>query len=262
MLLVVVTINNVTLHQADCMEILPQLPDQSIDLILCDLPYGTTDCRWDTPLPLPELWLQYERIITPKGAIVLFATEPFTARLISSNLKLFKYKLVWVKSKPFGFLNAHNRPLKQYEEILVFSKGTIANCSPRRMTYNPQGLKPCNIKHPPRRKEKPGQHRIWRPSTSKGYTQKFTNYPTDILEFKSVTKPQHPTQKPVDLLEYLIKTYSNPGETVLDNTMGSGSTGVAAINTGRQFIGIELEPNYYQIAEERIKDAQETAQGM
>ena len=243
----------VDLRQGDCLELMKDIPDKSIDMILCDLPYGTTASSWDKIINADDLWQQYERIIKDNGAIVLFASGQFTYKLISSNEKIYRYKWIWFKTKRGNFVNAKNRPMTSYEEILVFSKGTTANGSKIKMKYYPQGLIPIhkiNIDNGTRFGTMAGK----RPSHKKETIQEWTNYPFDVLQFESVGKPIHPTEKPVALLEYLIKTYTNEGETVLDNCMGSGSTGVACVNTNRNFIGIELDENYYKIACERINN--------
>jgi site-specific DNA-methyltransferase (adenine-specific) len=237
----------------DCLEVMKELPDKSIDMILCDLPYGTTACKWDSIIPFEPLWEQYERIIKDNGAIVLFGSQPFTTKLVESNLKLFKYELIWIKSKPTGFINAQNAPLKKHENILIFSKGATANKSKRNMKYFPQGL--VEINKPKKSKYDEDDILGTRPSRKNdGYIQKFTGYPSSILEFKSEGKTIHPTQKPVALFEYLIKTYTQPGEIVLDNCIGSGTTAIAALNTGRFFIGIEKEEKYVEIARKRIAE--------
>lgn len=241
----------IDLRQGDCLEVMKNIPDKSIDMILCDLPYGTTASSWDKIINADDLWQQYERIIKDNGAIVLFASGQFTYKLISSNEKIYRYKWIWFKTKRGNFVNAKNRPMTSYEEILVFSKGTTANGSKIKMKYYPQGLIPIhkiNIDNGTRFGTMAGK----RPSHKKETIQEWTNYPFDVLQFESVGKPIHPTEKPVALLEYLIKTYTNEGETVLDNCMGSGSTGVACVNTNRNFIGIELDENYFNIAKERI----------
>ena len=210
-------------------------------------PYGTTRNKWDIIIDLDLLWEQYERIIKDNGAIVLFAQTPFDKILGASNLKLLRYEWIWEKAKPTGFLNAKKMPMKKHENILVFYK--------KLPTYNPQGL------------IKDGKTIVSRTNKgnygecSKTTIRAFTGYPNSILKFSGVTSKEqlHTTQKPVDLLEYLIKTYTNDGEIVLDNCMGSGSTCVACINTNRQFIGIELDKNYFEIAEKRIKEADKNA---
>ena len=220
-----------------------QVSDKSIDMILCDLPYGTTKNKWDSVIPLNKLWKQYERIIKDNGAIVLFSQMPFSAELVHSNLKLFKYEWIWQKDNGTGFLNAKKMPLKIHENILVFYK--------KLPLYNPQmrtGFKPYKCKQ--------GRHSTNYGAYEQGHITESNGerYPIDIIEFKK-DSGLHPTQKPVALLEYLIKTYTNEGETVLDNCMGSGSTGVACVNTNRNFIGYELDEKYFEIAEKRINEA-------
>lgn len=241
------------LMYGDCLVEMATIADKSIDMILCDLPYGTTACKWDSIIPFQPLWTHYKRIIKDSGAIVLFGAEPFTSVLVCSCLELFKYSWKWNKVKPSMFMNAKNAPMKKIEDICVFSSGTTANKSPRRMAYFPQGLEPCGKIRPPKNDSVPKQSTIGlRPSRANAYLQEFTNYPCDLIEFSFEQKPVHPTQKPVALLEYLIKTYTLEGETVLDNCMGSGSTGVACLNTGRHFIGIEKDADYFAIALDRI----------
>jgi site-specific DNA-methyltransferase (adenine-specific) len=230
------------------------IPDKSIDMVLTDPPYGTTACKWDTVIPFEPLWEQYERIIKHNGAIVLTATQPFTSKLVMSNIEWFKYQWVWDKGKCSGFLNAKNAPMKRHEDVLIFSNGTIANKSQRLMVYNPQGLVECSIARRDTNR-KIDSTTGSRPSRTGTWEQKYTNYPTSILDITFETKPVHPTQKPVALMEYLIKSYTNEGETVLDNTMGSGTTGVACVNTGRKFIGIEKDDKYFEIASNRIQEA-------
>ena len=241
------------IYNEDCLEGMKRIPDKSVDMILCDLPYGTTASKWDSIIDFEKLWEEYERIISDNGAIVLTASGSFTHKVISSNEKLFKYKWIWIKSRPGNFVNANNRPMTKYEEILVFSKGNTANGSKNKMKYNPQGLIEVNktTKASPNRF---GSMAGKRPSHQKYTKQKYTNYPVDILEFNSLGSYSHPNQKPLDLFEYLIKTYTNEGETVLDNCMGSGTTAIACLNTDRQYIGIELEETYYNNSLERIKN--------
>lgn len=243
----------IDLRNGDCLELMKDIPDKSIDMILCDLPYGTTACKWDVVIPFESLWEQYNRIIKDNGAIVLFGSEPFSSKLKCSNLNLFKYDWIWKKSRTVGFLNAKNAPLKDYEIISVFSKGTTANGSKKNMKYYPQGLIEINK---PKKSVKQTNDTIVgnRPSRNKDYIAKYTNYPKAIIQFNNERKQLHPTQKPVPLLEYLIKTYTNENEIVLDNCMGSGSTGVACLNTNRNFIGIELDKEYFEIAKNRIKN--------
>ena len=227
--------------QGDCLEKMKDIPDGSIDMILCDLPYGTTKCKWDVIIPFEPLWEQYERIIKDTGAIVLFGSQPFTTALNNSNMKLYRYEWIWIKNNSTGFQLANKRPMKKHENISVFYN--------KQPTYNPQGLQPYGKVN---KRGSMGDN--WDEMSSNQYIQKYTNYPTLLLEFSHDKEKLHPTQKSIALLEYLIKTYTNEGETVLDNCMGSGSTGVACINTNRNFIGIELDPEYFKIAEKRINE--------
>ena len=231
----------------DCLEVMKDIPDKSIDMILCDLPYGTTLNKWDSIIPLDLLWHEYERIIKDRGMICLTASEPFTSQLISSNYKLFKYDLIWDKKSTTGFLNAKRRPLRRHEQVLCFYK--------KLPIYNPI----MEIRGKPRNK---GSYNKRKGDGDSCYgkfenIESFNNtyYPTSILEFSNANQKDklHTTQKPVELCEYLIKTYTNEGETVLDNCMGSGSTLVACINTNRNFIGIEKELKYFEIAKKRIE---------
>lgn len=245
-------------YLGDCLDKMEGIPSKSVDLILTDLPYGTTASNWDSIICFETLWKHYERIITDNGAIVLFSSGQFTNKLINSNTDLYRYKWIWEKTRTGNFVNANNRPLTSYEEICVFSKGITANTSNEdlKMNYYPQGLKRVD-KKVVAGSSKFGSMHGKRPGHRAEYIAKYTNYPKDILKYPSVGKPVHPTEKPVPLLEYLIKTYSKENEVVLDNTMGSGSTGEASINTNRQFIGIELDEEYYKIAMERIEEAKE-----
>lgn len=241
--------------QGDCLTLMTEIPNKSIDMILCDLPYGTTACKWDTIIPFDKLWKEYERIITDNGAIVLTAQQPFTSALIMSNIKLYKYNWHWNKVKPSSFFNAKNAPMKKFEDVVVFSKGKIANGSKNMMKYNPQGLVECGKIRPPKNDSVPNQSTIGkRPSRAKSYKQDFTNYPTDLIEFSFEQKPLHPTQKPIALFEYLIKTYTNEGEIVLDNCAGSGTTAIACINTNRNFIVMEKEQMYYEMILKRVEE--------
>ena len=243
------------LIHGDCLEEMKKIPDGSVDMVLTDPPYGTTACKWVTVIPLEPMWEQLKRVIKPNGAIVMTASQPFTSALVMSNVKMFKYCWVWKKSKPGGFLNSKNAPLKITEDICVFSNGTIANKSKLLMQYFPQGLveinKTVNAKSPRSNTSTTGR----RPSrNNNSYVRKYGNYPNNLLEVPSSSEWLHPTQKPVALLEYLIKTYTNETETVLDFTMGSGTTGVACKNLNRNFIGIELDETYFNIAKERINN--------
>lgn len=248
---------DIKLYKGDCLEIMRQIPDKSIDLIVCDPPFGTIACEWDNILDFKEMWAQYERIIKDDRAIVLFGSGQFTYKLISSNEDLYRYKWIWYKSKRGNFVNAKNRPMTAYEEAMVFSKATTANGSKNKMLYNPQGLiSKTTIRHD--NGTRFGTMAGKRPSHQEVTISEYTNYPCDVLEFESEGNPQHPTQNPVALIEYLIRTYSNEGDVVLDNCMGSGTTGVAAVKSKRRFIGIELDEGYFKIASERIEDEKNT----
>lgn len=227
----------------DCLELMKNIPDKSIDMILSDLPYKVTQCEWDSALPLDLLWIQYKRIIKKNGAIVLTAIPPFNAILASHNIKNFKYSWYWKKTHT-GQLNAKRMPLKNVEEILVFYE--------KQPTYNPQFSN--GTPYICERKNYKGSE-CYGKQKDHSTISNGIRYPMQILEFAREKERLHPTQKPVPLLEYLIRTYTNEGETVLDNCMGSGSTGVACVNTGRNFIGMELDEKYFQIAKERIERA-------
>ena len=238
------------IYNEDCLVGMERIPDGSVDMILCDLPYGTTACSWDAIIPFEPLWEQYERVIKDSGAVVLFGSEPFSSELRMSNIDLYKYDWYWKKSKAQGFLNAKRMPLKDIETISVFYK--------KLPTYNPQGTILVNkeIINPKGKREK-GRHVSGQNGgvfAEKKYTRTHTNYPRQVLNFGIEGKPLHPTQKPVSLFEYLIKTYTNENETVLDNCMGSGTTAIACINTERNFIGFELDGTYYKKSLERIEN--------
>lgn len=245
----------IQLLQGDCLELMKSIPDASMDMILCDLPYGTTACKWDSVIPFEALWEQYRGVIRSGGAIVLTAAQPFTSALVMSASDLFKYSLVWRKSKVCHFAQAPYRFLTEHEDVLVFSCGGTSKNAKVRMTYNPQGTRSCE------RMCKGKGHSDHRPSARKqdDYIQTVTGYPKSILKFSSDTAKEHPTQKPVALMEYLIRSYTNEGMTVLDNCMGSGTTGVACANTGRNFIGMEMDASYFKIAKDRIEKAMEEA---
>lgn len=251
----------IKLMHGDCLELMRQIPNRSVDMVLCDLPYGTTACKWDSVIPFEPLWEQYKRIVREMGAIVLFGKEPFSSNLRLSNLQMFKYDWIWIKNNSVGFTNAHLQPMKRYEIISVFSRGKTSNGNECNMPYYPQGLQPYG-KELRNGNKKGKENSYWRPSMKSsnegGYFQKFTNYPTDCLFFDKVVGAIHPTQKPIALCEYLIKTYTHEGETVLDNCMGSGSTGVACVNTNRNFIGIEKDEKYFNIAKARIEKTRAT----
>lgn len=245
--------SDIKLYNGDCLEVMRSIPDKSIDLIVCDPPFGTIACEWDNIIDFKELWSQYERIIKDDRAIVLFGSGQFTYKLISSNEDLYRYKWIWYKTKRGNFVNANNRPMTAYEEIMVFSKAATANGSKTKMLYNPQGLIPkTTVRHD--NGSRFGTMAGKRPSHQETTISEYTNYPCDVLEFASESSPQHPTQKPIPLIEYLIRTYSNEGDTVLDNCAGSFTTAIAAMNANRNFIGIELEKKYFNIGVERVKN--------
>ena len=244
----------INLMQGDCLELMKDIPDKSIDMILCDLPYGRIACRWDNVIPFEPLWEQYNRIIKPNRAICLFGCEPFSSLLRTSNLKHYKYDWVWHKKNAGNILVAKYQPLKTTENIMIFSKDG------GRVLYYPiltDSERDRSKDNPTKKKTdlfsgiKSGE---FRRSNNIGGKQR---YPKHLIEFSNASRKNHyhPTQKPVALLEYLIRTYTNEGETILDNCMGSGSTGVACVNLKRNFIGIELEEEYFKIAEERINNA-------
>ena len=235
------------IYNEDCLEGMKKIKDKSVDMILCDLPYQSTNLKWDRIIPFEELWMQYNRIIKDNGAIVLTGSQPFTVDLINSNRKMFKYEWIWEKTKGGAFVHANRMPMKRHENILIFYK--------KQPTYNPQ-------------KTRAPEHLIDKRKTisnsisTKDHTytgmkpirkkDDGTRFPTSVIRVNSETG-LHPTQKPVALFEYLIKTYTNEGDTVLDNCMGSGTTAIAAINTNRNFIGFELDETYFNLANERIK---------
>ena len=239
------------LMQGDCLQRMKEIPDGSVDMVLTDPPYGTVACKWDTVIDLPLMWEQLKRVIKPNGAIVMTASQPFTSALVMSNVKMFRHSFVWDKVSPTGHLNAKKKPLLRHEDVLVFSPlkhgcfsynpqmrtGEFRNKSPKRSTDNIAGRCYGVVNH-----------------KRDNYNDQY--YPTSVYELSTANRigKVHPTQKPVALMEYLIRTYTNEGETVLDFTMGSGTTGVACINTGRSFIGIELDEDYYKTASKRLED--------
>ena len=245
------TIPNITLWQGDCLDLMKNIPDKSVDMVLSDPPYGTTACKWDVIIPFEPLWEQYKRIIKDNGCIALFGSEPFSSYLRMSNIKQYKYDWVWDKVNATGHLNVKARPLKQCELISIFSEGSATSTS-LTMTYNPQGIFDVNFTKTNYETGTSGKRKCRKRGTA--YKQIKSGYPKNILVFSYDKQKLHPTQKPVELLEYLIKTYTNENETVLDNCMGSGSTGVACINTNRNFIGIEKDEKYFEIAKNRIED--------
>lgn len=242
--------SDIKLYNGDCLEIMKQLPDKSVDMVLCDLPYGMTSCEWDTVIPFDKMWNAIERVKKDKCPVILFSSQPFTTKLISSNLKNYSYELVWKKNVPTGMAQAKYRPMKYHETLQCFYM--------KNTTYNPI------------MKDRIGKHKecynyehycgdnnhLELNKVKKKYDPNFVQ-PSTILEFNVVPNRKgklHPTQKPVDLLEYLVKTYTNENDTVLDFTMGSCSCGLACVNTNRNFIGIELDENYFNIAKERINE--------
>jgi site-specific DNA-methyltransferase (adenine-specific) len=257
--------NHIKIMNGDCLELMKTIPDNSVNLILCDLPYGTTKCKWDSVIDTDKLWKEYKRILVkPTGVVVLFGQQPFTTKLISANYEWFKYNIIWKKNKTTQYLLANYRPMKCTEDICVFSPGGAAAASRHKgnMTYNPQNLVPVNIV------KKNSEKRIGKMlnqvhhlgpnnklTSDTEYKQSFTNYPTELIEFDIEFDTIHETQKPIKLIEYLIKTYSNEGDLILDNAMGSGTTGIGCVNTNRQFIGIELEKKYFDLSHQRILSA-------
>ena len=239
----------VNLLHGDCLELMKDIPDGSVDMILADLPYGTTACKWDTIIPFDLLWEQYNRVIKDNGAIVLTASQPFTSTLISSNLKGYKYNWVWEKSKASNFVQVKNQPLKNFEDICIFTKdGKRANYYPQMTEGEP---------YKPRAGKKKTEVYNEIPNHTFRNGSKGLRYPKAIQYFKtseSEGKVYHPTQKPIALFEYLIKTYTDEGDLVLDNVMGSGTTGIACKNLNRNFIGMELDEGYFNIATNRIKN--------
>ena len=244
--------SKIDLRQGDCLAEMDKLIEHGVkvDMILTDPPYGTTACKWDSVIPLEPMWERINKLIKPNGAVVLFGSEPFSSALRISSIKNYKYDWVWQKS-PTGFLNAKKMPMKSVENIIVFYN--------KLPTYNPQGITKIKNKTIRNHSTKIERTQIGLSTHNggrlkKSYVQSFTGYPNQTLVFSN-DKGFHPTQKPVPLLEYLIKTYTNEGETVLDFTMGSGSTSVACVNTNRNFIGIELDEKYFEIAKKRIEEA-------
>ena len=234
-------INGITLYNGDCLGVMPQLEARSFDAIICDLPYGTTACKWDSVIPFEPLWEQYKRLIKPNGAIVLFGSQPFTTDLIMSNRAWFRYCWVWNKKKATGHLRAKKEPLRLLEDIVIFCDGIPL--------YNPQMAKGESYR---------GTARTERAGGVYGFVGKArednpgVRYPKNLIEFSFEVEPAHPTQKPIALLEYLIRTYTNEGDTILDNTCGSGSLLVAARNTNRRAVGIETDEGYCRMAAGRL----------
>ena len=241
-----------TIYNEDCLEGMKQIPDGTIDAVICDLPYGYIESEWDVQIPLDKLWEQYRRIVKPDGVVVLFGNEPFASQIRLSNVEWYRYDWYWNKTKFANYALAPYMPIKDIETISVFSQGTIAPNSKIKMPYNPQGTKQCHIEI----SNKPCDE-AYRPNRKpSSYTQTATNYPRQLLTFANDTDNIHPTQKPVDLLRYLVLTYTNEGDTVLDNCMGSGTTAIACIKERRHFIGFELSKEYFDKAVRRIKAEQ------
>ena len=242
------------LHLGDCLDVMQDIPDGSVDMVMTDPPFGTTACKWDSVIPLEPMWAQLKRIVKPNGAIVLMASQPFTSALVMSNVAMFRYEIIWDKvNKYTGALNANRMPMKRHENIAVFYS--------KLPTYNKQFRSGMPFKA--KNNNGHGVHTVYgKGAESRQTVNTGSHNPCSVLEIKGDNKKElglHPTQKPVALMEYLIKTYTNPGETVLDFTCGSGTTGVAAANTGRRFIGIERDPDYFTIASARIQKAQADA---
>lgn len=244
------------LLNGDCLQLMKQIPDKSIDMILCDLPYGTTKCKWDSVIPFETLWREYNRIIKDNGAIVLFSSQPFTAQLVCSNIKNYRYEWIWRKTQAKNHLNAKKQPLRAHENIEVFYK--------KPPVYNPQMThghkrKVCTRNYT---RENTGASCYGREVRNDHYDS-TDRYPVDVQTFSNgdQTKRYHVTQKPVDLLAYLIRTYTNEGDTVLDNCMGGGSTGIACLQTGRKFVGIEIDPDTFKIAKDRIEAEERRLKG-
>lgn len=249
------------LYNGDCLAVMDKLIEQGVkvDAVICDPPYGTTACKWDIVIPFDEMWNRLNKLIKPTGAIALFATEPFATKLRMSNLDNYRYDWYCIKTKPSLYQHAKNRPMRAVENACVFSKSKWEHKSQlkdKRMEYNPQGISSIGIKTVTKNFNAGGVVGE-RPNQIGKQYEAFTGFPTDVLEFKSITGKSclHPTQKPVDLLEYLIRTYTNENDLVLDFTTGSGSTGVACINTNRKFIGVEINEKYFNIAKDRIEAA-------
>lgn len=235
----------------ECLTAMANLPDGCVDMVMCDLPYGTTQNKWDAVIPFDALWREYWRLLKPAGAVVLTATQPFSSALVMSQTRFFKYEWVWKKSRVTGVLNAKHQPLRQHEVVLVFCR--------EKTIYNAQGVQKCDKRAGTGRASgkvaSSANYGAITPTEDGSYQQTQTGWPRSVLEIPSEGATVHPTQKPVALMEYLIRTYTNEGDTVLDNTMGSGTTGVACMNAGRNFIGIERDADYFAIAQKRIMDA-------
>jgi site-specific DNA-methyltransferase (adenine-specific) len=243
----------INLLHGDCLELMKLIPDKSIDAIITDPPYGTTACKWDSVIPFDLMWEQLNRIIKDNGAIVLFSSQPFTSALIMSNLKMFRYEWIWQKSRPTGFQMSNFRPMKNHETIVVFSKLPATYTKNGSMEYYPQGVENCD-----RIINRTNKHKTVTNGGDLGTKTHSTKkgFPKTILKIKNTNKDSknHPTEKPVELIEYIIKTYTNENETVLDFTMGSGTTGIACKNLNRKFVGIEMDDKYFELAKNRIEN--------
>ena len=246
------------IYNEDCLVGMKKIPDASVDCVICDLPYGTTACKWDSVIPFDKLWEQYKRIVKNTGAIVLFSQQPFTSALIMSNIDMYKYNWIWKKESGTNFLNSHHQPLKITEDICIFGMAATTESKKKvYMEYHPQmikGLKPYSCKSGIQRKDT-AMVRGKCQAQNGGYltVSDGSRFPVNLLEFIRDKDKIHPTQKPVALIQYLIRTYSNEGDTILDNCMGSGTTAIACIREKRNFIGFELNKEYYDKACKRIK---------
>lgn len=244
----------IDLRNGDCLELMQDIPDKSIDAIICDLPYGTTACKWDSVIPFEPLWEQYKRIIKDNGAIVLFGSQPFTSALVMSNPKWFRHEWIWQKNRGSNFALLKWQPFKEHESVLVFSKET-ANYYPIMEERSESGKSRCAYTFNNKvTSETINNQTFYNQDGERRKLDENLRNPSSIQKFNTEVG-LHPTQKPVALIEYLIKTYTNEGDIVLDNTMGSGTTGVACVNTNRSFIGIEMDDKYFEIAEKRVNDA-------
>lgn len=242
------------LFQGDCLDVMAGLPPQSIDGIFVDVPYGTTNCAWDSVIPFAPMWAGIKHVLKPRGACVMFGSQPFTSALVMSNVEWYRQEIIWDKVLPVGFLDANRRMMRQHENIILFSEVGYT-------TYNPQKTKGHKGYKKTKRRQYAGYSAF---KTEDGINTDGTRFPSSIIQLSVAglrTGTLHPTQKPVALMEYLIRTYTNEGDTVLDFTMGSGTTGVAAMHTGRKFIGIEMDAGYFQIAQARIAKAAQMADG-
>lgn len=247
----------IKIQRGDCLKLMRGIPDGAVDLVLCDLPYGTTGSKWDSVIPADELWKAYRRVLKKTGVICLFGTEPFATYMRYSAMDLYKYDWIWHKTTTTGFAHARNMPLRDFENIMVFSGAPIGHKSKlgdRRMKYNPQGLEKCHRKDASHKTSTILHSATFANTEDKYYIREETGFPRMVLEFPKNQKDTvyHVNAKPVPLLEYLIKTYSDEGDLVLDNCMGGGSTGIACVNTNRNFIGMELDKGYFEIAKKRI----------